>query len=44
MDVMARVRKHYEVAKTLVPEDRIVGVFKEIELRIVFVCLIIIPW
>lgn len=27
MDVMTRVREHYEVAKALVPEDRIVGVF-----------------
>lgn len=27
MDTMTRVREHYEVAKTLVPEDRIVGVF-----------------
>ena len=27
MDTMKRVREHYEVAKTLVPEDRIVGVF-----------------
>ena len=27
MDVIDRVREHYEVAKTLVPEDRIVGVF-----------------
>lgn len=27
MDVIDRVRKHYEIAKTLVPEDRIVGVF-----------------
>ena len=24
---MTRVREHYEVAKTLIPEDRIVGVF-----------------
>lgn len=27
MNVMNRVREHYEVAKTLVPEDRIIGVF-----------------
>ena len=27
MDTMTRVREHYEVAKTLVPEDRIIGVF-----------------
>ena len=27
MDTMTRVREHYEVAKTLVLEDRIIGVF-----------------
>ena len=27
MDTMTRVREHYEVAKTLVPEERIIGVF-----------------
>lgn len=27
MDTMTRVRKHYDFAKTLVPEERIIGVF-----------------
>ena len=27
MDVMARVREHYEIAKSIFPEDLIIGVF-----------------
>ena len=27
MDVIDRVREHYDMAKTLVPEERIIGVF-----------------